>query len=302
MRPFVVALERDRRQREARQQLRQRHRAFELERHRLRDGAAERERAEEVAVLAAWRRRVGVRRLAAVVVVRRAGVERPDRPPSANRPPLRVRRSDIPAELEALVAELDGLGPLECRESQPLMGTPLNPLKRYLASNVGRPWDKVYSELAQHLDKRKTTGIHIFDHVKWEVEQNCFLGSDGKVYRLRYRRAELVAGLYVHPRTGLLCWSDRKSIWHQTLAAKRAERSRNSDWRVPIRGDRHYVRLNGIWYIADLERYNCSQSPIEEEAKMCLVTENGMAWRVTNKQQCSRKELKAAGLCNDQQA
>lgn len=177
----------------------------------------------------------------------------------------------------------------------------LGPLRRYLRSNVGRPWDKVYSELAQHLDKRKTTGIHIFDHVKWEVEQNCFLGSDGKVYRLRYRRAELVVGLYVHPRTGLLCWSDRKSIWHQTLAAKRAERSRKSDWRVPIRGDRHYVRLNGIWYIADLERYNCSQSPIEEEARMCLVTENGMAWRVTNKQQCSRKELKAAGLCNDQQ-
>src|SRR5437763_3866561 len=37
----------------------------------------------------------------------------------------------------------------------------LGPLERFLRTNIGRPWDKVYSELCAGLDKRKTTGLHI---------------------------------------------------------------------------------------------------------------------------------------------
>ena len=218
----------------------------------------------------------------------------------------RIKRYDESAEYDELPKRVSGSrnkhvrssGNQETKSFSDLLG----PLRRYLRRNVGRPWDKVYSELAQHLDKRKTTGIHIFDHVKWEVEQNCFVGEDGKVYQRRYRRTDPVSGLYVHPRTGLLCWSDSKSIWHQTLANKRAERKRQTEWRVPISGNRHYVKLNGIWYIADIERYTRSERPAEEEARMTLVEENQTTWRVTNKRQCSRKELKAAGLTNAQPA
>src|SRR5262249_24318389 len=46
----------------------------------------------------------------------------------------------------------------------------LNPLKRFLRTNVGRPWDKVYSVLCAGLDKRKTTGLHIFQHLKQMIE------------------------------------------------------------------------------------------------------------------------------------
>jgi hypothetical protein len=41
----------------------------------------------------------------------------------------------------------------------------LGPLRRLLCSNLGRPWDKVFSELRQGLDVRKVTGRHIFDHL-----------------------------------------------------------------------------------------------------------------------------------------
>lgn len=37
----------------------------------------------------------------------------------------------------------------------------LNPLKRYLASNVGRPWDKVYSEISAHLKPSSTVQQHV---------------------------------------------------------------------------------------------------------------------------------------------
>lgn len=216
----------------------------------------------------------------------------------------RIKQYDESADYDELPKRVSGSRNKHIRSSSGFetkyFSDLLGPLRRYLRRNVGRPWDKVYSELAQHLDKRKTTGIHIFDHVKTEVEQDCFVGADGKVYRRRYRRTDLVSGLYVHPRTGLLCWSDTKSYWQRSLAEKRAERKRQTEWRVPISGTRHYVNLNGIWYVADIERYTRSHRPAEEEAKMTLVEEGQTTWRVANKRQCSRKALKAAGLANTQ--
>jgi hypothetical protein len=91
----------------------------------------------------------------------------------------------------------------------------LGPLKRYLRKQVGRPWDDVYSELSQHLDKRSLSGQHIWDHVLQEVEQYVWIGESGKVYYKRnYRYAKQpmqVRGLYVHPHSGLLC--DTKLSW-----------------------------------------------------------------------------------------
>ena len=235
-------------------------------------------------------------------------IERPRRGHSlpSRKTGLRIRNYDQEYDYDDLPNRLSGSRNKHIRSSDSY-GTKsfsdlLGPLRRFLRKNVGRPWNNVYSELAQHLDKRKTTGIHIFDHVKWEVEEDCFIGKDGKIYNVRSRGNDPVSGLYVHPVTKLLCWSDRKTPWQKTLAAKRAKRQRQSDWRVPITGTRHYVKLKGIWYVADIERYNRSQRPPEEEAKMTLVDEESCTWRVANKRQCNRKELKVAGLSNNQSA
>src|SRR5207244_2148033 len=58
----------------------------------------------------------------------------------------------------------------------------LGPLRRFLHSNVGRPWDKVYSEICQHVDRgnvvQKHILTHLFEYVIVDVEM-----IDGEPYR-----------------------------------------------------------------------------------------------------------------------
>lgn len=44
-------------------------------------------------------------------------------------------------------------------------GENLNPLWRYLQKQVGRNWDKVYSEICENMDRRSAVGGHIFEHL-----------------------------------------------------------------------------------------------------------------------------------------
>ena len=41
----------------------------------------------------------------------------------------------------------------------------LEPLRRYLKTQVGRPWDKVWSEICAYLHPRSTMHQHVRDHV-----------------------------------------------------------------------------------------------------------------------------------------
>jgi len=171
----------------------------------------------------------------------------------------------------------------------------LGPLRRYLRSNVGRPWDKVYSEMKQHLDSRKTTGQHIFEHVQSEVSLHCYEGEDGVVYEQPWwGEPRPVRGLYVHPRTGLLCWKDPKGRGK----GRRAKSAKQEITRVPINQTQSYLKLNGIWYIADLEdNYLREKLPAEDAARE-VYEEGYCQWLILRKKQCSRKELKAVGLSN----
>src|SRR5580704_14540837 len=42
----------------------------------------------------------------------------------------------------------------------------LAPLRRYLERQVGRPWNKVYSEIAQHLRADSAVQQHVRDHLR----------------------------------------------------------------------------------------------------------------------------------------
>jgi hypothetical protein len=42
----------------------------------------------------------------------------------------------------------------------------LRPLQRYLRSQVGRPWNKVYSEIARTIDRRNTVQQHVYQHIE----------------------------------------------------------------------------------------------------------------------------------------
>lgn len=86
----------------------------------------------------------------------------------------------------------------------------LGPLRRYLDKQVGRPWDKVYSEICAHINRDSAVQDHVRDHVDEYVGVHVILidgvpcdGEGGRSYgkplhQMRWRR------WYVCPRTGLL--------------------------------------------------------------------------------------------------
>lgn len=178
----------------------------------------------------------------------------------------------------------------------------LGPLRGYLRKQVGRPWDKVYSELSARLDKRSLTGIHIWDHIKSEVEMHAFLGDDGKtVYRQPRYGIGLVPvyGLYVHPRTRLLCHKpDRRFVGYKRRPAP--NRRELNDGRV-------FEKIAGIWYEVWEER-RTERLPAQwltwnyrgRETHHHLYREahEETTIVVIYKRQLGRKELRLHGLTN----
>ncbi len=90
----------------------------------------------------------------------------------------------------------------------------LGPLRRYLDKQVGRPWDKVFSEICQHINRSNPVQDHVRDHVEDYVIRNvvvidgelCHGGGPG--WRAQYGRPlrEMYGRhrWYVCPKTGLL--------------------------------------------------------------------------------------------------
>ena|SRR5437762_3046750 len=80
----------------------------------------------------------------------------------------------------------------------------LSPLKRFLHTQVGQPWDRVYRDIVAATDARTVTGKHLLDHVEQFVITDTSCERPGPVKGEEF---------YVHPRTGLLCFRsfrDRK--------------------------------------------------------------------------------------------
>jgi hypothetical protein len=86
----------------------------------------------------------------------------------------------------------------------------LGPLRRYLDAQVGRPWDKVFSEICAHIDRSSAVQDHVRDHVAQYVTAHVVLiegvphnaGGDPShgraLHDLGWR------SWYVCPKTGLL--------------------------------------------------------------------------------------------------
>jgi hypothetical protein len=168
----------------------------------------------------------------------------------------------------------------------------LTPLKRFLRSNLRRPWDEVYSELCTGLDKRKATGLHIFQHLESMVERNCYLDDNGGARCVRYGDQEVI-GFYVHPRTGLLLEAPRKS--NRQRARRRLEAEPVN--RVLLNNNSAYQKHEGIWYRVRLRRFVVSTYKSETEFFDIFLKRNvklsfGETWLAVEKKQCNRKELK----------
>lgn len=84
----------------------------------------------------------------------------------------------------------------------------LGPLRRYLLGQVGRPWDKVFSEICRHLSRNSAVQDHVRDHVQDYVATEVTI-VDGVLHgSVRYWKNQPLyhrsTPLYVCPRTGIL--------------------------------------------------------------------------------------------------
>lgn len=133
----------------------------------------------------------------------------------------------------------------------------LAPLRRFLVSCVGRPWNDVYSEICQHIRVTSTVQEHVRGHVSDFVEINTTVDNDGEIWTHGYRPSRLSTDthseLYVDPITGILCLNPNYRSCNQrsreravAYRAKQALTQRSLPNGVELR------QMDGIWYQVEL--------------------------------------------------
>jgi hypothetical protein len=116
----------------------------------------------------------------------------------------------------------------------------LAPLRRYLERQVGRPWNKVFSDIAANLKSTSTVQQHVRDHINDFVQLHPH--ADARVWAGSERR--WFQALYVDPRDGILKRTDRLD-WYKALAKPKAAAPVD---RISVSADRELRRLDGLWF------------------------------------------------------
>ena len=114
----------------------------------------------------------------------------------------------------------------------------LNPVYRYLDSQVGRPWDKVRSEIVEKFDSRTTAGRHIlFDHIISNVK------NEGEVER-SFSRTDWVVDKHGILRIGANSWRHGKRRRYTRDTLPDYEKNRVINWlnhrRVGVVGNKMF--------------------------------------------------------------
>jgi hypothetical protein len=154
----------------------------------------------------------------------------------------------------------------------------LAPLRRYLERQVGRPWDKVYSEIARHLRVDNTVQQHVRDHLSdFVAVKPRRLSGRGYLAAVGTERRDRLwhQPLYVDPQDGLLKRTDRLP---EAKALRRA-RSRKPEPpdRIVLAAERELRRIDGLWYeVALAPLPEPEYRTFVEVRKLAL---KGYAWR-----------------------
>lgn len=136
--------------------------------------------------------------MAKVIVERpRIGSRAPSRKKGYRRSLQRVADADLPHR-EPMLGRWRGM--------QRELNEHLGPLRRYLRSQVGRPWNGVYHDLREHVSFNNAVQKHVLSHVFQFVVQFVNLEDRKPVHRGGWRNGHpLRAGeMYICPASGLL--------------------------------------------------------------------------------------------------
>jgi hypothetical protein len=130
-----------------------------------------------------------------------------------------------------------------CSRHEKGLNENLAPLKRYLAKQVGRPWDKVYSEIRERIPG-SAVGLHVLDHVYGFVARDVFYENGVLSEKWRFGGTIPVEGLYVHPRTGILRVTKPKArrSWWSNRASEQ-----DLDF-IPLDWPEAFEKIDGFWF------------------------------------------------------
>ena len=194
----------------------------------------------------------------------------------------------------------------------------LAPLKRYLHKQTGRPWNKVYSEICQHLDTNSTVKQHVRDHLTDFILVDVTVARDGSFIGSNHWGRPMApdqwwAELYVDPNDGLikrtakLCRKLGLRHYRETWRAdaKRRAHGEPSQDLCVLSETRFLVKLKGCWFQIDTDHVPQDQYGRAFRGRSLAFQLSGgrgdetPRWHIIAKRQLSKKELKTHKLSND---
>jgi len=199
-------------------------------------------------------------------------VERPRRRKGGDATATRLRR------------DLDGPTRLGTRAGYGYRGLNENlaPLRRYLCAQVGRPWNKVFSEICAGIDRRNTVQQHIHEHIRDFIAIDVGVRDDRLVdLAPRWRSGRGDSGisqeLYVDTRTGLIRLNRTYRSWRRVAAERRqreqaeiASRRRKVDERVLL------LLLDDVWFRVEVDvlpKARLAEDVIDGKVRRHMVAE-----------------------------
>ncbi|MFN6483341.1 MULTISPECIES: hypothetical protein [unclassified Nostoc] len=169
----------------------------------------------------------------------------------------------------------------------------LGPLRRFLRSQVGQPWNDVYSQLCQRLDPNTMAGQHVIDHV-WDYVERHVEIIDGDFYSKPYQgyRNQLDVSyrdrFYIHPETGILCAVEK-------VPRKQKQKQEQTDILI-IDNYHEYQKLNEIWYLITFEDLPLPPTHYVTDAVKGIIHRSvaytGRMIYAVSKKQCNKKEIR----------
>lgn len=162
---------------------------------------------------------------------------------------------------------------------RPQFSENLPPLRRFLERQVGRPWDKVYSEIRAHVNADTAVQYHILQHLYDRLIVHVQEDDQGRLWSIGWTwkpiRLDVPTRwplLYVCPRTGLLKRTPQR---HEQSSVAPVDH-------LPASGEDHEYRdLGGQWYEVWWQTTTKDDKPVRFIAR---------------KRQLGYKELRKLGL------
>ncbi len=187
----------------------------------------------------------------------------------------------------------------------------LGPLRRFLESCVGRPWDRVLAEICENISRDSAVQDHVRDHVADFVATQV-IEIDGVPCngegRWAYGRplAQMHRRLYVCPRTGLLRRLEMPSRKRPRPKPQRAPRP------VRLGPDQQCRWVDGAWHLVTLAPlplapWHCPgydvvlRRRVDELTPEQVLRTYGARVYATSKRRLGKKEMRQLPIPFDQQ-